>query len=206
MAAACFAGLALAFCRVESLPAPPSKPEAPPKSKPSNKPEKPRSASLPSPPTSGPSFSNVRYGNFPSPCSPQFAPTEPDGIKIAAPGSFAISPVDGGAVKLPFCVTLRFNSYYLSRFEHATKAINVVIVDDASRQVASGGIWRDRHYIPEPPPEIPREELEKRIQTVYATVNLLEFLPLPARKARYHIYALLEHYKSNVVTIDVVPE
>ncbi len=156
--------------------------------------------------TSPPSFDDVKYGFFPSSCSPRFEPGEPDGIKIAAPAKFSVTSREDGHAMLPFCVSMRFNAYYLSKFPQVFEALKVVLVDDENDQVMSGGIWRDRHYIPNPPSPIPREELEKRIALKYSTVNLLEFFRLPARKARYNVYTMLEEHKSNIITIETVPE
>jgi hypothetical protein len=72
------------------------------------------------------------------------------------------------------------------------QVVKVVLVDVDSGQVMDGGIWRNRHYLPDPPPAIPREELEKQLLWKYSTVNLLEFFPLPRRRARYHVHAMLE--------------
>ena len=150
------------------------------------------------------SFNNVRYGRFRSPCSPQFGESEPDGIKIAAPATFEMTSQGNAQPSLPLCVSLRFNAYVFTKFDHVIKALKVVIVDDDNGQVLSGGIWRDRHFIPHPPPTVPREELEKRRAWEYASVNLLQIFTLPSHNARYHVYAMLEEHKSNVVTIDVV--
>ena len=133
-----------------------------------------------------PSFDDVKYGRYPSSCSPQFEASEPDGIKIAAPAVFHMAAKDGGAAKLPLCVTLRFNDYYLSKFQQVFQVLQVIIVDDDNQQVRSGGIWKDRFYLPDPPSPMSREELEKRIAWEYSTVNLLDFFPLPKKKARYH--------------------
>ncbi len=153
-----------------------------------------------------PSFDDVKYGRYPSSCSPQFEASEPDGIKIAAPAVFHMAAKDGGAAKLPFCVTLRFNDYYLSKFQQVFQVLQVIIVDDDNQQVRSGGIWKDRFYLPDPPSPMSREELEKRIAWEYSTVNLLDFFPLPKKKARYHVYAMLEQHKSNVITIETLAE
>lgn len=149
-------------------------------------------------------FDNVTYGFLDSPCSPQFTAGEPDGIKIAMPGEFELPEGSGHErAKLPLCVTLRFDSLYLSKFEYVFKAIKVVLVDE-NGAVLSGGIWRDRHYAPpRRNPGIPPEELKKRIATKYNTVDLLEHIELPPRKATYKVYALLEQHKSNVATIEI---
>jgi hypothetical protein len=209
--ASCAGALALTFChRVAPADSAPEarRPSAAKPGGPPGKAGKPDGASKMRRPSVSPSFDDVKYGFFPSPCSPQFEPTEPDGIKIAAPATFNFgAPAKGGApAKLPFCVTLRFNSYYVTRFDQIFRVLQVVIVDDGSGAVMSGSIWRDRHYLPEPPPDIPREQLEKSISTEYKTVDLLEFFRLPKKKARYQVYALLENHKSNVITIETLPE
>jgi hypothetical protein len=149
-----------------------------------------------------PSFENVQYGFFPSDCSPQFQDGEPDGLKIAAPDKFHLVPGDRNA-KLPFCVSLQAKSAFLQKFPQVFEALKVVVVDDDNGEVRSGNIWRDRQYIPSPRGNIPREELAGRIEWKYRTVDLLEFFPLPPRKASYHVYAMLEQYKSNVIAIQV---
>jgi hypothetical protein len=153
------------------------------------------------------SFDDVRYGFAISPCSPQFVDEEPDGFKIAAPATFSLSARDrsGERAMLPFCMTLRFDGLYLSKFEQTFRAVTVVAVDDEHGKTFTSGVWRERSYIPNPPSDIPPEELKRRIETEYCTVNLLEFMRFPRRKATYKVYALLEGHKSNVVTIQIAP-
>jgi hypothetical protein len=153
------------------------------------------------------SFDDVHYGFLMSPCSPRFTKEEPDGIKIAAPEVFSLSArdKDGDRAMLPLCMTLRFSALYLERFEQPFRAVKVVAVDDEHGKTLSAGVWRERHYIPNPPSNIPPEELKVRISTECCTVNLLEFMRFPKRKATYKVYALLEEYKSNVVTIQIAP-
>ncbi len=151
------------------------------------------------------SFDDVRYGRVPSSCSPKFAKDEPHGIKLAIPPTFDLSAKDpnGGPAKLPLCLTLKFDALYLSRFEYVFKELKVVLVDDERGETFTGGVWRDRHYVPKPPPSLPPEELQKRIATEYATVDLREHVKLPSRKATYKVYAVLEQHKSNVATIQI---
>lgn len=152
-------------------------------------------------------FEDVRYGFAISSCSPQFVDDEPDGIKIAAPDGFRLSArdKDGERAMLPLCITLRFNRLYLSKFEHVFKAVKVVAVDDEHSQTFAAGVWRERHYVPHRPSDIPPEDLKRRIGTEYCTVNLLEFIHFPKRKATYKVYALLEEHKSNVISIQIAP-
>jgi hypothetical protein len=152
-------------------------------------------------------FEDVQYGFVPSACSPLFTKEEPDGIKIAAPDVFSLSAKDeeGEPATLPLCMTLRFDRLYLSRFQQVFQAVKVVAVDDEHGKTLSSGVWRDRHYRPNPPSDIPPEELKRRIGTKYCTVNLLEFIRFPRRKATYKLYALLEEHKSNVISIQITP-
>jgi hypothetical protein len=131
------------------------------------------------------SFDDVRYGFAISPCSPQFVDEEPDGFKIAAPATFSLSTRDksGERAMLPLCMTLRFDRLYLSRFQQVFQAVKVVAVDDEHGKTLSSGVWRDRHYRPNPPSDIPPEELKRRIGTEYCTVNPRELMRFPRRKA-----------------------
>jgi hypothetical protein len=180
--------------RVESQPA--AHPAAPEMHPPPTKANAPMSAS----------FENVRYGFNQSPCSPRFDKGEPDGIKIAAPPSIQLPAKDDGSVMLPFCVTLRFNSYYITKFDQIFRSVKVVLVDDGNGQVLNGGVWRDRFYRRTALPDIPKEELERSTSTEHLNVNLLEHIRFPPRKATYQVYATLEEHKSNVLTLDVTPE
>lgn len=149
------------------------------------------------------SFENVEYGSGPSPCSPKFEFDE-RGVKIAMPDRFEFSGAAGGdRSKLPLCISIQFDALYLSRFEFVFRALKVVVVDDERQEVFNGGVWRDRHYVPlQPSPHSP-EKLAGIISGRWRNVDLLEFIPLPRRPAKYHIYALLEEHKSNVVTLQV---
>ena len=149
-------------------------------------------------------FNRVKYGFQPSSCSPEFTDDEPDGIKIAMPAVHTFSvDKEGERTPLPICFTLRFNALYLRRFEYVFKEVKVVVVDDEHGETLTGGVWRNRHYIPRKPSQIPPEELAKRILTMNSTVDFLEFFNLPHRNATFKVYALLEQHKSNVVTLRV---
>lgn len=150
-------------------------------------------------------FDDVRYGRFPSSCSPRFEKDEPHGIKLAIPPSFDLSATDasGRPAKLPLCLALKFDGLFLSRFEHVFKEVKVVLVDDERGETFTCGVWRDRLYRRDPPPALPPEQLKQQIAWEYSTVDLLEFARLPARSATYKVYALLEQHRSNVATLRV---
>jgi hypothetical protein len=151
------------------------------------------------------SFEGIRYGFNRSSCSPRFEGNEPDGIKIAAPSQFTFSrqPTREEPDELPFCISMKFGALYLSRFDQVFRSVKVLVVDDQRNETLTGGVWRDRHYVPANPSLLSREELAARTSFEYNNVDLLEFIPLPRRPAKYHIYALLEEHKSNVVTVQV---
>jgi len=153
------------------------------------------------------SFDGVKYGFARSPCSPEFVAGEPHGIKIAAPSTFKL-PVSGEGVPVPLCMTMQFTGLFLVRFEYVFKAVKVVLVDDEHGETFGGGVWRDRFYAPRPVPPVPpsERELEQRVVTTYNTVNLLEYFHLPRRKATYRVYAVLEEFRSNVLTVHVDTE
>jgi hypothetical protein len=130
---------------------------------------------------------------------------EPHGIKLALPPELDLSARDeaGEPAKLPLCLTLKFDALYLSRFEYVFKELKVILVDDERGETFTCGVWPDEHLAPRQRSAIPPEELKKRIATEYRTVDLLEHVKLPPRKATYKVYAVLEQYKSNVATIRV---
>jgi hypothetical protein len=154
-------------------------------------------------------FENVTYGGLGDDCSPPFEWEEPDGLKINAPPSATIR-ADGLLLsykeKLPLCMTAKFKLFYIERFHHLFKAVNVVLVDDDRHETFGGQVWRHRTEGRLPPHNIPVEEQKTRMLIERYTVNLLEHIKLPARKARYTVYALLEQHKSNVVHIEITPE
>jgi hypothetical protein len=152
------------------------------------------------------SFDNVKYGFDSSECCPDFAFTEPDGIKIAAPEQVTLPAAQQPSSKdapLPLCLTVKFDGLYLSQFDHAYQAVKVVVVDDERSETFNGGVWQDRHFVPPGPSRLSPNALKARTFIEYNTVNLLEHIRLPRRAATYKIYALLEEHKSNVVTLRV---
>jgi len=76
-------------------------------------------------------FENVTYGFLGGDCSPLFNRDEPHGLKINAPASVTIRSEGlllSHKEKLPLCMAAKFTMFYIERFDHLFKAVNVVLV------------------------------------------------------------------------------
>ncbi|MFH1022384.1 MAG: hypothetical protein V1809_03260 [Planctomycetota bacterium] len=144
-----------------------------------------------------------------TPCSPTFEEFSGNvqGIRINAPdrvkvrfGAGEISPNS----RIPFCVAMQFQSCFFAKLGDVYSHITVVMVDRRNGQSYSASLTP-----PDPTsedvrnPNISPEILAASTEQMFINVNLVNYLPLPAVKTVYDLYATLAGEKSNSLVIEI---
>jgi hypothetical protein len=104
----------------------------------------------------------------------------------------------------PLCGTYRVTALFASRFQSMANEIVVVAVDAVTHQPYAANLLEDEA---EPIPATftePDDKLAKIAMTSWFNLDLLELMKaMPRRPARYHVFAMLGEYTSNVVTVEL---
>ena len=148
-------------------------------------------------------FSDVEDISFPAPCSPKFKNAGFVGLVINVPEKVRLG--DDFSVN----VFGRYRHRLSDELSLGASFMNSIVfmaVDKETQEVYSGQIEEDENEIPdddEGDEEEPDPEEDVRVGG-YVNPDLVEVVGLPARPARYTVYATVGTYKSNVMDLEVV--
>lgn len=133
------------------------------------------------------------------------------GIRINAPEAIDYTPgerdrITGAFGRAILCGIYRFESAFLLETDGFKKTATLVAVDTKTHRPYTAKMVHDHPEIPNPdPPQYPPEMLEGVYETGYFNINMLDFLGLPEQPATYEVFVTLQRYKSNVVTVRLIP-
>lgn len=155
---------------------------------------------------------NLR-SNEPTPCTWDFdmpASKQEFGIRINMPAQEKVSfDAETGRLshdsRVPFCLAMQFPESEVADIDLSQNHVSVVMVNTGTGESISDNLTSKRSYAPKskPAPNMTDDAFENSVRGFYVNANLVDYLPIPAVKAKYKVYALFKTYKSNVVTIEL---
>lgn len=144
-----------------------------------------------------------------TPCSPTFEEfsEKVQGIRINAPARVKVD-FEAGEIspnsRIALCVAMQFQSSFFAELGDVYSHITVVMVNRRNGKSYSANLaLQDPTFGDVRNESIPPEILASSTEQMFINVNLVNYLPLPAVKTAYDVYATLEGKKSNPLKIDV---
>lgn len=130
------------------------------------------------------------------------------GIRINMPAQAKVSfDAETGRLshdsRVPVCLAMQFPQREVLGIDLMQDHISVVMINTATGESITNNLVSSRSRVPVPQREMSDEEIATSVRGFYVNANLVEYLPIPAVKAKYKVYALFKTHKSNVVTIEL---
>lgn len=156
-------------------------------------------------------FENIEPDNHnENECTPRI---EEDfiGIRIVAQEVINYMPgqrnrITGAFGRAILCGIYRLDSVFLAQTNGFRKTATLIAVDTKTHVPYSVNMVHDHPEIPNPnPSQIPLEKF-RSVVTGYFNINMLDFLRLPEQPATYNVFVTFGQFKSNVVTVRLVPQ
>jgi hypothetical protein len=153
-------------------------------------------------------YMNIGHKYSSNECSPIINDFDYTGLLINAPLIIDVSD----DMVIPLASTYRHDinkPLNLSRSRGFHNSILFIVVNKESNELYSGSLPDMDHKIPPPKTrnsnnsESSNKVMPKKIVGGYVNVELVDLLRLPKRPAKYFVYATVENYKSNVLSIEV---
>lgn len=148
--------------------------------------------------------------NFPTPCTLDFDILDLDsvGIRINMPAKASVT-FDHETMllspdsRVPFCLAMQLPQVEVEDVDVPRNYISVVMTNAATGESITDNLISNRSSAPTSKADLSNDAFQNRVRRFYVNANLVEYLPIPAAKATYKVYALFKTYISNVVTIEI---
>lgn len=156
-------------------------------------------------------FDAINLGsNGPTTCTLDFGMDDFDtvGIRINMPPQAKVSfDAESGQLspdsRVPLCLVMQFPQSEVADIDLAQNHVSVVMVNAATGESISDNLVSGRKMAKKSKRDMTDDVFANAVQRFYVNANLVDYLPIPAVKAQYKVYAVFKAHKSNVVTIDL---
>ncbi len=148
-------------------------------------------------------FSSIGHKYASNECSPVFLNRQLTGLLINAPASISLNE---GEFKIQVACAYRHRpAEPLNIGKNIRNSIIFVAVDQRTDQTYTAKVRDIENRKPDrkKKPRVDSAKLEKKIVGGWVNIELIEAMGLPAEVADYVLYATVDKYKSNLVTVRV---
>ena len=121
------------------------------------------------------------------------------GVKINGPGEITL-PAERSQAMIPLCGVYRLRFDYIVTLGSPEEHMSIIVVHQESQKSYAGRILSGDPILADPnqaPKNI--EGQGESFETGYFDINLLDYVSFPLVPGNYHLYVVLEEYKSNVI-------